>query len=267
MSRYAPAILGALVIIGLTIPQILMSDRFADSNVTAEEQAKRLDKVPYKFGDWTGQDMEISEDVRRVSGAVGAISRAYRNARTGDQVSLWLIVGHARPVSAHLPNVCYPSTGFVQRAPENALHPFAYSKPGDTKGQKLGEAPFWTNTFTKEDTTGRRLERVFWSWYNPLDETAQEGIVQWQASKNPRLQFGNTRALFKMYFASEMRDPKETTDESACTRFARDFLPILDKVLAQTPAVEGVPGAAPPAAEAMPEATEPAQPEPAPAQS
>jgi hypothetical protein len=84
-----------------------------------------------------------------------------------------------------------------------------------------------TNTFVKEDYTGRRLIRVFWSWYNP----SAEGPVRWQAPKNARWHFGNTRALFKMYFTAEMRDPKETTEESPCSRFARDFLPIVDRAL------------------------------------
>ncbi|MEX0642599.1 MAG: exosortase-associated EpsI family protein [Pirellulales bacterium] len=245
MTRYLPAILGVLLIVVLTVPQVLMSDRFADSNRIAEEQAELLQKVPDKFGDWIGEDMKVTEEVRRTAGATGAISRLYRNTRTGDQVNLWLIVGHARPVSAHTPNICYAGSGFVQRAPENSLHAFAF--PGQD------EAPFWTNTFIKEDTTGRQLVRVFWSWFNPLDEAANNGEVHWQAAKNPRWQFGNTRALYKMYFTSVMRDPKETTDESPCSRFARDFLPVVDTVLAQ---VEGKSVSEAPAAAEDPSAAE-----------
>jgi Protein of unknown function (DUF3485) len=227
MSRYAPAILGVLVIVGLTIPQVMMSDRFADSNVIADQQAELLKNVPMKFGDWAGEDEEVTSEVRRVAGAVGAIQRVYRNKRSRDEVRLWLIVGHARPVSAHTPNICYAGSGFIQRASENSLYPFAF--PGQP------EAPFWTNTFTKEDTTGRQFVRVFWSWYNPMDENAKSGRVEWQASKNPRWEFGNTRALFKMYFTNYMRDPKETTEESPCSRFARDFLPIVNQALSQAP--------------------------------
>jgi hypothetical protein len=36
-----------------------------------------------------------------------------------------------------------------------------------------------------------------------------------------------------MYFTSEMRDPMETAEQSACLRFAKDFLPEVDKALAQ----------------------------------
>ena len=41
------------------------------------------------------------------------------------------------------------------------------------------------------------------------------------------------RALYKMYFTSSMRDPKETAEQSACVRFARDFLPEVNKALAE----------------------------------
>jgi len=56
---------------------------------------------------------------------------------------------------------------------------------------------------------------------------------------NARWHFGNTRALYKLYFTSSMRDPKETADESACVRFARDFLPEVNKALGE---VYGEPG-------------------------
>ena len=42
MSRYLPIVLGVLVIVGLTIPQIVMSDRFANTNISAAQQAELL---------------------------------------------------------------------------------------------------------------------------------------------------------------------------------------------------------------------------------
>lgn len=222
MSRYLPIILGVLAIVGLTIPQIVMSDRFAGANFSAEQQAKLLDNVPMEFGDWVGENMAIDKETRRTAGAIGAVSRNYRNSRTGEDVKLWLIVGHARVISAHTPDICFRSSGFTMRAPENSKHPFAF------EGQS--PAQFWTNTFVKEDATGRQLVRVFWSWYNPSGES-QDGRVHWEAPTNSRWHFGNTRAVYKMYFTSNMRDPKETTEQSPCVNFAREFLPIVDEAL------------------------------------
>lgn len=226
MSRYLPIVLGVIAIVGLTIPQIQMSDRFAGGNYSAEQRAELLKKIPKRIGDWQGEDMAIDEKVRGVAGAVGAVSRVYRNNRTGDKVDLWLIVGHGRVISAHTPNICYRASGFEMRAPENSLYPMIF------QGMDR-EAPFWTNTFFKEDLlTKRTMVRVFWSWYNTENED-YKGEVVWEAPANARWYFGNTRALYKMYFTSQMKDPLETAEESACVRFAREFLPIVNEALAE----------------------------------
>lgn len=255
MTRYIPAILGLLLIVGLTIPQVVMTDRLSGTNVSAEQRAELLKLVPMNFGDWHGEDKPVDPRVRKVAGAIGAVSRDYRNARTGEKVELWLIVGHARDVSYHTPDVCYPGSGFEARASANSLYPLVV--------QGLPETPFWTNTFFKEDElSGRRLIRVFWSWFNPEAES-NGGKIVWDAPPNPRWHFGNTRALYKMYFTSEMRDPMETAEQSACLHFARDFLPEADKALTEVHAkmhpgetakasAGETPAAAAPAAEAPP---------------
>ena len=258
MSRYLPIVLGVLAIVGLTIPQTLMSDRFADTNFSAEQQTKLLDNIPIKIGDWVGEDLPIDPIVRKTAGAVGAVSRVYRNSRTGDKVDLWLIVGHGRAISAHTPNICYRASGFEMRAEENSLYPMVY--PNQPNG-----SPFWTNTFFKSDVlTGRRLIRVFWSWYNS-EEEANEGKVVWEAPENSRYHFGNTRALYKMYFTSEMKDQLETADQSACERFAREFMPIVNEALAQVNLQTAADGGATAASDsdAAPAATDAAEVKPA----
>jgi hypothetical protein len=225
MSRYLPIMLGIVAIVGLTITQAQMSDRFAEGNFSAEQQATLLGNIPMKIGDWVGENIEIKETVRKTAGAVGAVSRVYRNSRTGDKVDLWLIVGHGRVISAHTPNICYQASGFEMRAEENSLYPMAFPDQPDA-------SPFWTNTFFKNDITGRQLIRVFWSWYNAESEE-NKGKVVWEAPPNARYHFGNTRALYKMYFTSQMSDQSETADKSACLRFAREFMPIVNEALAQ----------------------------------
>lgn len=242
MTRYLPILLGAVAIVGLTIPQIVMTDRLSGSNVSAEQRAELLKLVPKKVGDWQGEDKPVDPNVKETAGAVGAaVSRDYRNSRTGERVDLWLIVGHARDISAHTPNICYPAAGFEARAKESSLYPLMV--PG------LPETPFLTNTFYKEDEiSGRRLIRVFWTWYNP-EAKGNDGKVVWDAPQNARWHFGNARALYKMYFTSEMHDQMETAEQSACLHFARDFLPELDKALAQLHQKAGVEGATQPLAE------------------
>ena len=211
MSRYVPIVLGVLTIVGLTIPQIQMTDRLAGTNVSAEQQAKLLKNVPIDVGNWHGEDMPVDPTVADTAGAIGAVSRVYRNVRTGENVDLWLIVGHARDIARHTPNICYRSSGFEMRAPESSLYPMVFPDQPET--------PFLTNTFFKEDVTGRRLVRVFWSWYNP-EADDDLTTVEWDAPSNARWRFGNSRALYKMYFTSKMRDPSETAEQSPCLHFA-----------------------------------------------
>ena len=64
--------------------------------------------------------------------------------------------------------------------------------------------------------------RVFWSWYKPTED----GKVTWKAPKIVRWEFGNAPSLYKLYFTSNMRDYRETTDESVCMKFAKEFLPV-----------------------------------------
>lgn len=219
MMRQVPIILGVLALIGLTVAEARISGRFQDSNMTEEQFVALLKNVPEDIGDWHGVDLPVEEQVKKTSGARGYVSRSYKNSITGEVVTIWLIVGHAKDVMRHTPDVCYPSSGFTTRAPENSLQSFVFD------GKNMGD--FYTNTFVKEDGMGRQLVRVFWSWFKPNDE----GIVEWKAPKIVRLEFGNARSLFKLYFTSNMHDYRETTEESSCMKFAKEFLPVLDMAL------------------------------------
>jgi hypothetical protein len=224
MVRYSPLIVAVLLIVGLTYIEVNMTDRWAGTNVSAEQRAELLNKVPSTVGDWHGDDKPLDANIRKTAGAIGAVQREYHNVRTGEKVDLWLIVGHAREVSYHTPDICYPSQGFQARAQENSVYPMVFPDQPKTD--------FLTNTFLLENTSGQQLRRVFWSWYNPSNKE-NEGKVVWEAPSNARWHFGNTRALYKMYFTSSMRDPKETAEQSACVRFAREFMPEVNKALSE----------------------------------
>ncbi len=226
MTRYLPIAIGVLVIVGLTIIQVRMTDRLSGANVTAEQRAELLKNIPMNIGDWHGTEVPVEEAVRQTAGAVGAVSRQYRNVRTNEIVDLWLIVGHGRAISAHTPDICYRSSGFAARARENSLYPMVMDDGNETS------IPFLTNTFFREDVTGRRLIRVFWTWYNTENDDHQ-GKVVWEAPSNARWHFGNTRGLYKMYFTSQMRDTMETSEQSPCLQFAREFIPVVEKALSE----------------------------------
>ena len=202
MMRQVPIILGVLALIGLTVAEARMSGRFQGSNMTEEQFVALLKNVPEDIGDWHGDDLPVDEQVKKTAGARGYVSRSYKNSITGEVVTIWLIVGHAKDVMRHTPDVCYPSSGFTTRAPENSLQSFVFD------GKNMGD--FYTNTFVKEDGTGRQLIRVFWSWFKPNDE----GTVEWKAPKIVRLEFGNAplalQAVFhQQHAATIVKRPKK----------------------------------------------------------
>jgi hypothetical protein len=219
MFRQVPVILGVLALIGFTVAEARMSGRFQGSDITEEQFAELLKKVPMEIGDWHGEELPVEDQVKKTAGARGYVSRAYKNAKTAEVVTIWLIVGHSKDVVRHTPDVCYPSSGFKTMAPENSRQTVVF------EGQP--EADFYTNKFIKEDATGRQLVRVFWSWYKPQED----GKVVWKAPKIVRWEFGNARSLYKLYFTNNMRDYRETTDESASMKFAEVFLPVVDQAL------------------------------------
>jgi uncharacterized protein DUF3485 len=240
MVRWIPVILGAVAILGFTIVEARMTSRFEGSDMTEEQFAQLLEHVPKDIGEWEGEDLPVQEQVQKTAGARGYVSRRYRNSVSGDTVTVWLIVGHARDICRHTPDICYPSSGFKMRAPENARHQFNF--------ERQSPADFYTNTFVKEDATGRELDRVFWSWYKPTPGAP----VKWEAPKIVRWEFGNARSLYKLYFTSAMKDYKESVEQSPCNKFAELFLPVVDKALSaghdgSTPGADTTPADSTPA--------------------
>jgi hypothetical protein len=91
-------------------------------------------------------------------------------------------------------------------------------------------AEFLTNTFVKEDPrVGASRVRVFWAWHSTSDDA--DGIIEWEAPDHPRYRYGNDRALYKMYFSTDMRNSTETADASPAVKFAREFLPVVNQAL------------------------------------
>ena len=224
MLRAIPFILAAIVIVGLTVVEGSISERWVDQNIQALYCASLLEEVPNRVGDWTGKDDETSAEVLLVAGAEGYVSRQYKNSKD-QSVALWLIVGHARDTAVHTPDSCYPASGFKQTQ-DNTAYLAEYD------GIKT---KFWTATFKFDDGVTSNTNRVFWTWFKPNPD----GTVEWVAPDNPRFKFGSTRALYKMYFTANVKDPDQEAEESVCLEFARTFVPVVTDILKK--ANDGVP--------------------------
>lgn len=220
MSRLLPVVIAVVAIAALTVVEGLMSERWADSRLCAY-CVTLLDTVPSQIGDWTGVDSEVDDETREVAGARGFVSRTYSNPSTGQTVSVWLIVGHARDTADHQPTTCYGGNGFSG----------GKSKTKHTLTLDDGsEATFFTALFEKNHPLGTHKERVYWTWFKP--ETDSGKPVQWVAPDNLRLAIGAAPALFKLYFTTQGEAATEPIEENDALDFAREFLPVVAAALA-----------------------------------
>ena len=216
LRLYVPVAVTVVLIAALTFWEGLYSDRFRSSSIDAAEFGKRFASLPMEVGAWKGEDHKVDEKTLEVAGAVNHVSRTYTNAETNQSVDLWLIVGHARDVGRHTPDVCYIAQGFAQDGTKQKH-----------RVEVSGEEPssFYTARFRREDQPGAPT-RVFWTW-NANEEEEHD----WVAPDNQRTHFGNNTALYKMYFTARMPDRDEPVADNVAMDFAKVMLPVVNRAL------------------------------------
>ncbi|TWT78498.1 hypothetical protein Pla123a_12900 [Posidoniimonas polymericola] len=225
MLRFVPLALAIAAVVAVAVYDGSLNYRWTP-NVQAERCAKLLDLVPENIGPWKGENYETSDEILKVAGAEGHVSRLYINSETDQQVKIWLIVGPFKHVIRHTPDICYPSN--EMRAREKIVtHSFDVPAEG-------------TNQFnTTYFANSQAAERVFWSWHKPDDS----GQVNWWASPNSREnreKYAGTSALFKLYFTT-VETPDTPLEENASNDFAKVFLPMLNEMIlaSDNPAAAG----------------------------
>lgn len=217
MTRlFLTAGIGLVLILSLCTYQIIMiQDYFGDPGAEAAELGKRFENVPKEIGEWKGEDLPVDEIVKNTAGAVNYVSRRYINTITGEEVTLWLIIGHSRDIRRHTPNICYPNSGF--RGVGNQLRHHIDLPDGET-------SIFYTAKFEREDPLTHHVQRVFWAWNEP-------DVQKWEAPDSARVHYGTTPTLYKLYFTSPVTMDETTIDENAAAKFAEAMLPAINDAL------------------------------------
>jgi hypothetical protein len=250
MLRYLPLVIATLVAVPLTIYEGFLSDRWNPINTQAIQCAMLLDKITYEVptesGVWIGYDEPVEKKILDTAGAEGYLQRTYENQTTGQQVAVWLIVGHYRDIVRHTPDLCYSVQGFknierdVSRFPLQQTTIEAESTDDSDPSQaKLRETNFFTTKFGKPDPQlgWDQVVRVYWAWWMPEapveGQTAEPQEVVWVSPDNPRLAFKYPRALYKLYFTT-LTEPEGAAEATPAVEFATAFLPLLNEVLAES---------------------------------
>jgi hypothetical protein len=203
----------ATLVAAATVLQGLWTERWGEKNVAAtlKTSAAILEQAfPKKFGDWEFET-ELESDPKELerAGAVGHVSRLYRNVRTKGRVSAFVVCATPHDASGHTPDRCYPGAGFeIAEAEHRQSIPLEDGRTAET----------FTGTFRK---TGQTL-RVFWTY-------GVDG--RWIAPQIARIELAGTSAVYKLYaIIDETRLPGgEST--LICTDFLSALLPEFDAAM------------------------------------
>jgi hypothetical protein len=173
--------------------------------VDIQNAANSLKNLPSKLGDWELlKDQPLNSEVVDVLDCAGYVNRQYVNNKSGQTVSMAIIVGPPGPTSVHTPEICYSSR--------------AYSLHDDrTKTTLLADArnhSFWTLQFRPNIPSTDRL-RVFYAW--------SSGEV-WSASESPRMEFAGKPLLYKLQLASVVTSVANEDAHDPCEEFLAAFL-------------------------------------------
>ena len=126
---------------------------------------------PRTVGPWEGDDMKAetghARAGRRRQPRVAAV---HQHATRGRPVDLWLIVGHARDICRHTPDICYPEPGLLADRRPVKQHDRCRRRTTSIR------PTFFTAKFRNESTLGNAVERVFWAWNGN-----EEGKDEWDA--------------------------------------------------------------------------------------
>lgn len=220
----------AALVVGVTVWQGSLTERWKDKSVSKdlERAAKLLEETfPAKFGNWE-YELELESNPKELerAGAVGHISKLYRNTRTKSRVSAFIVCARPHDASGHTPDRCYPGAGFEIGEAEHR--------------QKIrlldgSEAETFTGTFKKQ---GQTL-RIFWT-YGIRDEAAVDrGDItakrSWIAPQVARLGIVGEPAVYKLYaIVDESRSSTSAQSMIDCEDFIAHMLPAMAEAIAAT---------------------------------
>jgi hypothetical protein len=216
------AVLGVAVaaVAAATIVQGRWSERWVPVSRDAVVEAARLleERFPQRFGEWE-LERELESDPKELAaaGAVGHISRLYRNTRTKSRVSAFIVCALPYDASAHTPDRCYPGAGFTIGESEHRVK------------VPLGEghqAEALTGTFQK---SGQTL-RIFWSY--GIEGKTGDGRVEWVAPQLPRIALSGEPAVYKLYAIADQTRIGTSQSMIDCESFIAQLAPALDSALA-----------------------------------
>jgi hypothetical protein len=209
------AVAAVAIVVGTTYLHGRMTERWTGRNVTGEisRAAALLEGgFPREAGDWRAvDDLQADPQELQRAGAVGYVSRTYRNENGGPLVAAFVVCATPHEASGHTPDRCYPGAGF---------------EIGETEHREMivltdgRRAEAFSGTFRK---SGQTL-RVFWTY----------GVNgAWVAPQIARIELADAAAVYKLYAIVDETSLTPGDGTRACADFLRQCLPPFDAAVAR----------------------------------
>jgi hypothetical protein len=158
--------------------------------------------MPLELEGWhLVRETELSKSATEMLQCKGSVRRIYENNKTGDHVSVVVLLGPSGPIAVHTPEICYSSRDYrIER---------------DRVACELNDGDqLWDLRLKANDDRNLPL-RVMYGWTNN---------GKWQATEQPRFTFGGRPMLYKIQLAGPV---PVSEDKDACKEFLAVFLPSL----------------------------------------
>ena len=197
----AGLILCALCLAGLA------DGRFNDRSETQSKLTSAsgvLTNLPLRCNDWRGSPMDLNPEELKIAEAAGAILRRYTHQKTGEVFTVLALCGSPGPISVHPPTACYTARGY--RIEDS---PIQVTLSGDSYDHTVKAAEFANPAGFANDRVG-----ILWTW-------SADGT--WSVPSNPRFQFADQPALFKLYVTWDRRTDSREFQDSIPESFFREL--------------------------------------------
>jgi hypothetical protein len=219
---WATMALAGLLVAGVTVVQGMWTERWGrrEDGGRLASAAAVLERVfPERFGDWVyEQELESNDRELQRAGAVGHVSKLYRNERTKTRVSAFVVCAAPHDASGHTPDRCYPGAGFEIGESEHRHEVTLVD--GST-------AETFTATFRK---AGQTL-RIFWTYGVPEDEADTTGRFRWIAPGIARIALSGEPAVYKIYAIIDQTKLTTSQATAECSDFLSMALAALNERL------------------------------------
>jgi hypothetical protein len=210
MTRFAPflvflVLLSATLVVGFVHGRI--TDRWGVRPDAQRAAIQLSPELPSECGSWTmRKQQELPPEVVRILQKPTYINRAYVHQQTGDEINVFVLVGHPGPVAVHSPEVCYSSRDYTASG----------NRERTTVKLSTGQAhDFWKLPLKPNGNFQGDPIEVYYAWSTGS---------KWEAAERPRFGYGGLPHLYKLQLSVETTSASKVKGFDAGQDFLANFL-------------------------------------------